>query len=197
MSTGTLKTRSKAPRDPGERRFGHTVRWVSLAVVAVLVAAGIFAATRPSSQATAVQSPLVGRDAPTLSGAELNGATFSLASDRGKFVVVNFFASWCPPCAQEEPNLFRLAFEQERQRAKLALVSVDIDDTTAGARRFLGQWNITWPVVADRDGRLADAYGVGSPPETFVLGPRGRVLAALVGPVSYDQLDSVLVAARG
>jgi len=185
---------SVANASPARRR--HTARWAAGGVAAVLVAAAVFAATRPSSQATAVPSPLIGHRAPAVSGRTFDGHPFSLARDRGSFVVVNFFASWCPPCQAEEPNLAQFAFEQRRSGARVDLLSVDIDDSTAAARQFVTEWGITWPAIPDRAGQFASAFGVGSPPETFLVSPNGTVMAALAGPVSDAQLTAMVAAAR-
>jgi thiol-disulfide isomerase/thioredoxin len=182
------------PGAPTRRR--HTARWVAGGVTVVLVVVAIVAATRPSSQATAVPSPLIGHRAPALSARDFGGQRISLTADRGHFVVVNFFASWCPPCQAEEPNLVHFAFEQKEAGTGVDMVSVDIDDSTAAARQFVSQFAITWPAIPDRAGQLASAFGVGSPPMTFFIDPAGTVVAAFAGPVQYGQLTSTLAAAR-
>ena len=178
------------------RRRRHTARWAAGGVVVVLVVVAVVAATRPSSQATAVQSPLLGRPAPALSGRDFQGHDVSLAADRGHYVVVNFFASWCPPCAEEAPNLVQFDFEQQRHRSGVDLLSVDIDDTDAAARLFVTEQGLRWPALPDHSGEIAGAFGVGSPPMTFVVDPAGTVVAALAGPASYAQLNEALEAAR-
>jgi cytochrome c biogenesis protein CcmG/thiol:disulfide interchange protein DsbE len=166
-------------------------------VVAIaLVAVAVVAATRPSNQATCFNSPLIGHQAPALVARDFSGQQISLARDRGDFVVVNFFASWCPPCQDEEPDLVHFAFEQHEKRANVDLISVDIDDSTAGARQFVTNFDMTWPTVPDHDGALASAFGVGSPPETFVVNTSRTVVYACAGPLTYGQLNSVLAEAR-
>ena len=177
---------------PRRRRLRHPARWLAGAVLLVLAIVGIVAATRPSYQATQVASPLLGRPAPAVSGTTLSGQRLSLASYRGRYVYVNFFASWCPPCQQEEQSLVDFAFRQQRSSDGAALVSVVFNDSLAAARRFVGQWGAEWPAVADHDGTIASRYGVESPPMTFLVNPQGRIVGTWAGPVTAGQLDTML-----
>ena len=104
-----------------------------------------------------------------------------LAAYRGRWVCVNFFASWCPPCQQEEPDLVTFAF-QHRAPGDAALVGVVYDDTTGNARAFEQSAGATWPTVVDPGGQIALRYGVRGPPETFLISPAGKVVAHLDGP---------------
>jgi cytochrome c biogenesis protein CcmG/thiol:disulfide interchange protein DsbE len=175
----------------------HPTRWIVALVLVALVVISIVVATRPSEQATAVQSPLVGRRAPALTGTTLSGKRFSLATERGHYVYVNFFASWCPPCQQEEPALVDFGFEQGRQGARGArMVSVVFNDTVSDARRFVSDWGIKWPVVPDSGGTIANRFGVASPPMTFLVDPTGVVVGTFEGPVTVSQLNDMLAAAR-
>ncbi|HTX63099.1 MAG TPA: TlpA disulfide reductase family protein [Acidimicrobiales bacterium] len=184
------------PVEPAPSRR-HVTRWVAAAVLLVLVAVAIVAATRPSIQATEAESPLVGHRAPALTGTTLDGARFSLAGERGHYVYVNFFASWCTPCQQEEPALEDFAFRQSRDGSSGArMVSVVFNDTVSDARRFVADWGIRWPVVADSGGAIANRYGVGSPPMTFLVDPSGSVVGTWLGPVTAAQLGQMLTAAR-
>jgi cytochrome c biogenesis protein CcmG/thiol:disulfide interchange protein DsbE len=196
MTSATKARPERADDDGAPRRRRHTARWAAGSVVVVLVVVAIVAATRPSEQATSVESPLIGHPAPGLSARDFAGQQVSLAADRGSFVVVNFFASWCPPCAAEEPNLVRFAFAQRQAHANVDMLSVDIDDSTAGARRFISDFGFNWPAIPDQAGEFASDFGVGSPPETFFIDPSGTVVAAYAGPVTYQQLNAVLAAAR-
>lgn len=199
---------------PQNRRRRHLARWVAGGVLLVLVVVAVVAATRPSSQATQAQSPLVGHRAPALDGTTLSGQRFSLANERGHYVYVNFFASWCPPCQQEEPALVDFAFRQSRVGTigtggtgtgtagtaggvgGARMVSVVFNDTVGDARRFVDDWGIKWPVVPDSGGSIANRYGVGSPPTTFLIDPSGVVVGTWIGPVTVAQLDEMLTAAR-
>jgi thiol-disulfide isomerase/thioredoxin len=177
-------------------RRHHPIRWLALAAVVVLVVVATVAATRPSYQATQVGSPLLGRAAPPIVGTDFAGRRFSLSQYRGRYVYVNFFASWCPPCQTEEPQLVNFAFQQGRSASGASVVSVVFNDTVGAARQFITQWGQDWPVIADQSGSFANSYGVESPPMTFLVDPAGNVAGVWAGPVTDSQLDAMLATAR-
>jgi cytochrome c biogenesis protein CcmG, thiol:disulfide interchange protein DsbE len=179
------------------KRRRHATRWVAGAVLLVLVVVGIVLATRTPQEATAVASPLLGRQAPSFTGRDLQtGAPVSLAALRGHYVVVNFFASWCIPCQEEAPDLSRFHYEQAHAADGADMVSVVFHDTSSTARAFLQKNGDLWPAVADPGGTIAEDYGVTAPPTTFVINPAGRVTAVLVGPATQKNLDTFVQAAR-
>ena len=178
-------------------RRRHATRWVAGAVLLVMVVVGIVLATRTPQEATAVASPLLGRQAPSFTGRDLQtGAPVSLAAFRGHYVVVNFFASWCIPCQEEAPDLSRFHYEQTHTAGGADMVSVVFHDTSSTARTFLQENGDLWPAVADPGGTIAELYGVTAPPTTFVIDPAGRVTAVLVGPATQNNLETFVKAAR-
>jgi len=180
-----------------ERRRRHPTRWIAGAVLVALVVVGIVLATRTPQEATAVQSPLLGRTAPAFSGTDLSsGAPVSLVALRGHYVLVNFFASWCGPCQQEAPDLSRFHYQQAHISDGADMVSVVFHDTTSTARAFLRSNGDLWPAVSDPGGVIAEHYGVTAPPTTFVIDPSGRVAAVLVGPATQANLNASLKAAH-
>jgi cytochrome c biogenesis protein CcmG/thiol:disulfide interchange protein DsbE len=168
---------------------------VALAVAVAVGALVAVLATRPSASSTAAASPLLGKPAPAVSGPGLTGGPVDLSSLRGRFVVVNFFASWCPPCQVEEPELVQFAY-QHRTAGDAQVLGVVFADRSASAARFLASTGAAWPAVADPSGQAALAYGVRGPPETFVVAPDGLVVARLLGAVKATDLDQVLSRAR-
>jgi cytochrome c biogenesis protein CcmG, thiol:disulfide interchange protein DsbE len=200
MSDPAVVPPSASPATPGPQPRGrrrHLIRWVAGAVLAVLAAVGIVLATRTPQEATAVQSPLLGHQAPLFSGTDLvNGSNVDLAGLRGHYVVINFFASWCGPCQTEAPDLSRFAYQQAHTSDGADMVSVVFHDTNSTARQFLVANGDLWPALGDPDGAIANRYGVTSPPTTFVVSPSGRVTAVLEGPATTANLDAFLKAAR-
>jgi peroxiredoxin len=166
-------------------------------VLVVLIALAVVLATRPPYQATAVDSPLLGRTAPAFTGTNLTGGRVSLASYRGHWVYLNFFASWCAPCQTEEPNLVQFAYEQGRATDGARLVSVVFQDSDAAAARFdKDQGATSWPTMGDPGGTVANNYGVSAPPTTFLIDPHGKVAGEWVAPLTVSQLDQGLRQAR-
>lgn len=169
---------------------------ISLVVIALIVGLSVLLVTRQPVSATSVPSPLLGKVAPQLTGTTLSGGDFSLMSERGKIVVVNFFASWCGPCQVEEPNLITFAWQQRLKG--VAVVGVVYNDTIDAAKAFDVKWDTKqfYPSIADPHGTFAFHYGVTSPPSTFIIDTHGRVVAELLGPVTTAQLNAVVARVR-
>jgi cytochrome c biogenesis protein CcmG/thiol:disulfide interchange protein DsbE len=114
----------------------------------------------------------------------------SLASYRGKVVVLNVWASWCPPCRDEVPLLQRT---QERIAPRGGMVlGIDTQDQSSDALAFLKQHKATFPSLRDRDRSYGHELGVTGYPETFVIDRRGRVAAVRRFPVDQRWLDQQL-----
>ncbi len=135
--------------------------------------------------------PRVGGPAPIFSLARLDGrGRLSLASLRGKTVVLNFWASWCNPCKREAPALEQI-WRQYRGRGVVVL-GVDSGDAASDARRFLAAHRITYPIVVDPDELLAaNRYALPGFPVTYVIDRAGRVVGQRVlGPISDQPFET-------
>ena len=167
---------------------------VAAVVVGLLAAAFVVVlATRDPSGERATQSPLIGRTAPGIAGETLDGDAYDLADARGRWVVVNFFATWCVPCRIEHPELVDF-HERHSELGDAAVVSVLFDDAPDVARDFFAAEGGDWPVVVDPDGAVGVAYGVARVPESFLVAPDGTVVQRLVGGITARQLDDLLAA---
>jgi cytochrome c biogenesis protein CcmG, thiol:disulfide interchange protein DsbE len=128
--------------------------------------------------------PIAGlkRDGEAVPG--LNPASFA-----GAVSVVNVWASWCVPCHDEAPLLMRLAEDR-----RLRLVGINYKDDADNARRFLGRYGNPFAAAgADQNGRAAIEWGVYGVPETFVIGRDARIAYKLVGPITPENFQSILL----
>jgi peroxiredoxin len=119
------------------------------------------------------------RPAPALPATVLVGPKVTLASLRGKPVIVHFWASWCGPCTKEAPELARLAGEL---RGRATLVGVDWSDSASNARAFVRKHHWDFPILSDHAGAVGNRYDLQGLPSTFVLDRQGRIVKRLIGP---------------
>jgi thiol-disulfide isomerase/thioredoxin len=117
---------------------------------------------------------------PHWRGGTLDVRHVSMPDLRGKVVLVNFWASWCPECRQEMPVLERLHRELAPQG--LAIVGVNAWEKREAASRYVKELGLTFPLVLDPDGKISALYGVIGLPATFLVGRDGRAVAFAIGP---------------
>ncbi|HUS62529.1 MAG TPA: TlpA disulfide reductase family protein [Acidimicrobiales bacterium] len=172
------------------RRRGHAARWAA-AMIAVLslLLVGLLA-TRPPAATRVAASPLLGLPAPPVEGPTFSGETASLAALRGKWVLVNFFATWCAPCREEHDDLVAFARTHDRRGdAKVLSVLYDRDDGEA-AKQYFAEHGGTWPVVDSRSANVD--FGVRGVPESFLIAPDGTVTLRIIGGIEVGQLEALL-----
>ena len=168
---------------------GRAARVAAVAGVLALAAILVWHVThQPRSVARQVAHHQVVR-APGFDLDRLDGSgRLSLASLRGKAVVVNFWASDCAPCKQEMPRL--VSFARDWSRRGVVVVGVDVLEYSKGpARAFTRRYRATYPMVFDPRGSTVDPWGVGQgTPQTFFVDRRGRIVDHVLGPVSAQAL---------
>ena len=133
--------------------------------------------------------------APDFTFTTFEGETISLADLRGKGVVLNFWASWCDPC-REEADLLESAWRRERENG-IVFIGLDYLDQEPAAKAYLEEFNVTYPNGPDLQSQAARRYGIKGVPETYFIDPDGRIVQAVIGPVTNPaQLDSFLTKIR-
>jgi cytochrome c biogenesis protein CcmG/thiol:disulfide interchange protein DsbE len=122
---------------------------------------------------------------------QMDAATFSamLAQQHGTPVVVNFWASWCPPCRAEAPELAAAA---ERYRDTVRFIGVNAQDDRGGATQYIEQYGLPYPSVFDPTNAIAISYGLYSPPSTLFFDADGRLVDTVPGQLSPEDLQREL-----
>ena len=156
-----------------------------VAAVAVIVALLMTGLGRDPS---VFASPLVGRMAPNFTLPRLDGPPVTLARLRGQIVVINFWASWCTECQNEQSALDQAW--QRFQDSGVVMIGVNFQDTAGAARAYVRTDAVTYPVVEDAGSKTALAYGLRGVPETFVVNRSGRIVKHVIGPVAAAALSS-------
>ena len=170
------------------RRLGR--RHLIVAAVLPVILLGLLGAMlvgRSGASPTAI-----GRLAPDFSLVDLDGNPVELSALRGRPVIVNFWASWCVPCADEFP-LLRAAHERHADEG-LVVVGIVYQDRSQAAAAFMAANGAEWVAATDPNGRVAETYNVLGPPETFLIGRDGRIADRALGQFSAAWLDERLSA---
>jgi cytochrome c biogenesis protein CcmG, thiol:disulfide interchange protein DsbE len=181
-----------APATSVTRGRRRTVLWIAGAVgvvFAALIATLAFVGSSNSS------SPLKGKPAPALSGSRINSkGTVSLGQYSGKWVLVNFGASWCIPCQEEMPQLVDFAKVASRYNAVLITVEMQASDIP-DMRKLLASDDATWPAITA--GTAAVRWGVKQIPTTYIINPAGYVSGDLQDGLNATGVETAIAKASG
>ena len=171
------------------------MRWVAIAVAVPVTFLLYFLATRDDAGTRAANSPLLGKPAPAVEAESIDGPPVRLDQYRGKWLLVNFFATWCVPCRDEHDDLVRFA-ERHRAAGDAQVVGVVYSDSVDAVRSFLRDEGGSWPMLNDAKGRVALDFGVSGVPESYLLSPDGTVVAKIVGGIEDGRLEQLLARVR-
>jgi thiol-disulfide isomerase/thioredoxin len=158
-----------------------------MAALAVIGLLG-YGLLQKSADALEVGDPTPSATLPALEGSG-EGA---IADYRGRWLLVNVWASWCTPCRAESPTLER--FYRAHHDGSFAILGIDSNDLSDDALSFVRRYGITYPQLHDGDGHFSqDELGTTGVPESFLVGPDGKLVLHRLGPVTSDYLDSNVV----
>jgi peroxiredoxin len=156
-----------------------------LAVVCLFVIApapGRAADAPDPAKATRVQ---VGQEAPQFEVTTLDGQKFSLTEQRGKVVLVNFFATWCGPCLQEMPHLEKEIWKKYKDK-KFAMIALGREHSNDELKPFRQKNKLTFPMAGDTKREIFSRYADAYIPRSLLIDPNGRVIAQVIG---YNQKE--------
>ncbi len=170
------------------------MRWVVIGVAALLVGLLTYGVAAQGTDTTIASALAAGRQPPAPEaslqklGAKGDG---TLRDYRGKVVLVNFWASWCPPCTAELPLVQRT---QAAIAAKGATVlGINTRDASEKALAFVRRFHLTFPSLRDGSGDYAEGWGITGYPESFLLDRRGHIVAATPGPLTQRWIDDNVI----
>ena len=167
-----------------------------LGAVIILGVGGIWLSSVPENETTGghVPSPRAGFLAPAFELETFNGEMGSLADFRGQVVVLNLWASWCPPCRAEMPALQSLYEEYQDQGLVVLAVNMTYQDSASAASAFAAEFGLSFPNMLDRTGLVGSLYRMRALPTTFFIDREGVIQEVVVGgPMSELTLQSMII----
>jgi len=166
-----------------------------LILVGILAVISLFAVQLRQT----TRGPEIGKPAPEFTLPLFDGGEISLSDLRGKVVVINFWASWCDPCREEAPVLERM-WREYRDRG-VVFLGVNYVDVESEARKYMQEFDVTYPNGPDVGQKIARAYRIRGVPETFFVDQQGNIAPIIIGgeprpkkisPITEEELRSVL-----
>lgn len=131
-----------------------------------------------------------GKSAPSFSLKDLSGKDVQLSDYAGKVVLVNFWATWCPPCREEIPSMVRLNSMMAGKPFQMLAISID-EGGKKDIEAFFASAGVTLPALTDPDSSVARKYGITGVPETFVVDPKGIIVKKVVGGMNWSSPEVV------
>ncbi|MCJ7621960.1 MAG: TlpA family protein disulfide reductase [Anaerolineaceae bacterium] len=136
-------------------------------------------------------APMSGFFAPDFSVESLDGEIFQLSQYLGKVVILNLWASWCPPCRSEMPAIQAVYDEYKSQGLTVLAVNMTDQDRIENVQEFVLEQKLTFPILLDTDGSIGELYNSQALPTTFFINPEGKIDEVIIGgPMSEGLLIS-------
>lgn len=126
---------------------------------------------------------------PALDTGSGTPAPIHLYEHRGHVVLVNFWATWCPPCVEEAPSLEK--FSAQMQKMGVEVIGVSVDQDPEALKKFAAQYHLTFPILRDPDQTVSSKFGTHQFPETYILDRDGRVAEKIIS--SRDWMDPLMI----
>ena len=144
------------------------------------------------------QEMAIGSEAPDFTAKLNNGEAFTLSDKKGQVILLNFWATWCPPCKAEMPDIQKL-YEKSSTEGEDAVIVLGVAAPNMGQEgseeeiaAFMEEKGYTYPVLMDTEGELFASYGIMSFPTTFMIDRDGNVFGYVSGMLSADMMDSIV-----
>ena len=188
-----IPSRRKTPRAARARRGKDPLGFVLIGLGLIVLGVVAFVVMSPP-QAEAPRAPVdssapvaVNFPAPQLELTDLAGNPVSLEGLRGKFVLVNNWATWCPPCREEMPTLE--AYYRQHQDQNFVLVGIEAREPAAQVKEFAEQYGLSFSIWLDREGQALRGFTNAALPNSYVIDPEGVVVLGWTGAISQAMLE--------
>ena len=159
-----------------------------LAVAALVVSFKVLQGDNASASNLSVAGrPVSGEPAPDFAAQTLEGKHVSLADFRGKTVLLNFWATWCPPCRSEMPDMEKIY--RERLDKDVVILAVDVQEAAVPVQAFVDRFSITFPILMDVSGDIAKLYGIQSLPSSYFIDAQGRITSFNLGAMNESAIS--------
>lgn len=161
-----------------------------LYLFAVIALVSVTACNRKESVSPGKQAvPAENQPAPEIVVNGMNGSPLKLSDLKGKVVLLNFWATWCPPCREEIPSMIKLNKIMAGKQFQMVAVSIDEGGRPSIESFFQTTGFSDLPAYTDPDSRAAKAYGITGVPETFIINKNGIIVKKVIGPLAWDSPD--------
>jgi cytochrome c biogenesis protein CcmG/thiol:disulfide interchange protein DsbE len=167
-----------------ERKSGRLLLTIFL-VLLVAVPIILITLKEKGSRSRFIRPLQEGKPAPNFTFPDLEGRKVSLSDFRGKVVLVNIWATWCPPCRDEMPSMQKLYERFKGEHFEIVAVSINTDGREAVAR-FMQQMNLTFPALLDPKEKIRSLYGITGVPESFIVDREGILVNKVIGPMDWS-----------
>jgi thiol-disulfide isomerase/thioredoxin len=161
--------------------------YLLVSIAAFLVIAGCSTKKdTPQGEATIKEK----KPAPEVNVTSLKNVPLKLSDLKGKVVLLNFWATWCPPCREEIPSMMKLNSAMAGKPFQMVAVSIDEGGVPA-IEAFFKESGFNLPTYTDPDGKAVKTYGVTGVPETFIIDKNGILMKKVIGPMAWDSPDAI------
>lgn len=156
-------------------------KFTSVLLTALLLAVGTGAQAEQQSLTPIPNTPM----APDFTLDDLNGDAHSLSDYRGRVVILNFWATWCPPCRREMPSMERAW--QQLKKHDVVMLAVDVGEDLDTVYTFLADYPVSFPLLLDEDAQVVGKFPVRGLPTSYVIDPEGRLVYQAIGGREWDE----------
>jgi peroxiredoxin len=162
---------------------------IVISILVLLVGYAIYNAIRPTDVKVGVTE---GKSAPDFELMTLEGEEMSLSSLQGKKVIINFWATWCPPCRAEMPDMQKI---QDTYGDDVVIAAVNLtssEKNVESVKSFIDELGLSFPVLLDEKGEINKQYEVISYPTSYIVDENGVISTKLIGAMTYEQMENFL-----